>query len=62
MTKKILILGAGGQVARWVIRSLAGRNDVALTLLLRNRAKLATPVPANAAVRSGDVLEQPLLR
>ncbi|MCC7641967.1 MULTISPECIES: NAD(P)H-binding protein [unclassified Janthinobacterium] len=60
--KKIVIPGAGGQVAQWVIRALAGREDIALTLLLRNPAKLPAPVPANAAVLAGDVLDQALLR
>ncbi|MGF6114613.1 uncharacterized protein YbjT (DUF2867 family) [Janthinobacterium lividum] len=60
--KKILILGAGGQVAQWVIRALAGREDIALTLLLRNPGKLSTPVPANGTVLAGDVLDQALLR
>ena len=60
--KKILILGAGGQVAQWVIRALAGRDNIALTLLLRNPAKLPTPVRANASVLAGDVLDQALLR
>lgn len=60
--KKILILGAGGQVAQWVIRALAGREDIALTLLLRNPGKLPTPVPANGTVLAGDVLDQALLR
>ena len=62
MMKKILILGAGGQVARWVIRALAGREDIALTLLLRNPSKLPTPVPANGTVLAGDVLDQALLQ
>ena len=57
-----MILGAGGQVAQWVIRALAGRDDIALTLLLRNPAKLPTPVRANASVLAGDVLDQALLR
>ncbi|WP_230503114.1 SDR family oxidoreductase [Janthinobacterium sp. FW305-128] len=60
--KKILILGAGGQVAQWVIRAFAGRKDFALTLLLRNPGKLPTPVPANSSVLAGDVLDQALLR
>ncbi|PHV29527.1 NAD-dependent dehydratase [Janthinobacterium sp. BJB426] len=60
--KKILILGAGGQVAQWVIRALAGSEDIALTLYLRNPGKLPTPVPANSTVLAGDVLDQALLR
>lgn len=60
--KKILILGAGGQVAQWVIRALAGRDNIALTLLLRNPGKLPTPVPSNGTVLAGDVLDQALLR
>jgi uncharacterized protein YbjT (DUF2867 family) len=60
--KKILILGAGGQVAQWVIRAFAGRDSIALTLLLRNPGKLPTPVPANGNVLAGDVLDQALLR
>lgn len=60
--KKILILGAGGKVAQWVIRAFAGREDIALTLLLRNPGKLPTPVPANGTVLAGDVLDQALLR
>ncbi|MGK5040842.1 SDR family oxidoreductase [Janthinobacterium sp. GB1R12] len=60
--KKILILGAGGQVAQWVIRAFAGRKDFALTLLLRNPGKLPTPIPANGSVLAGDVLDQALLR
>lgn len=62
MMKKILILGAGGQVAQWVIRALAGREDIALTLLLRNPGKLPMPVPANGTLLAGDVLDQALLR
>jgi len=60
--KKILILGAGGQVAQWVIRALAGRDNIALTLLLRNPGKLPTPVSPNGTVLAGDVLDQALLR
>jgi uncharacterized protein YbjT (DUF2867 family) len=31
MMKKILILGAGGKLAQWVIRALAGRDNIART-------------------------------
>lgn len=61
MIKKILILGAGGQVAQCVIRALAGRDNIALTLLLRNPGKLPTPVPPNGTVLAGDVLDQSML-
>jgi nucleoside-diphosphate-sugar epimerase len=32
--RKVLVLGAGGQIARWVIDMLANRGDVNLTLFL----------------------------
>ncbi|ULA62975.1 MAG: NAD-dependent dehydratase [Nitrospira sp.] len=56
--KKVLILGAGGQIAQWVIRMLAGAKDSALTLFLRNAGKLAGSVPANARVVEGNVLQK----
>ena len=36
----VLVLGAGGQIARWAIEMLAGE-DVELTLFLRDASKLA---------------------
>ncbi|MHA3902991.1 SDR family oxidoreductase [Castellaniella sp. WN] len=59
--KNILILGAGGQIARWVIRDLADAPDLALTLLVRNPKTLGD-TPANARVVTGDVLNRDLLR
>lgn len=54
--KKVLILGAGGQIARWVIKMLANkRDDVELTLFLRHSKKLKN-APKNAQVVQGDVL------
>ena len=53
--KKALILGAGGQIARWVIEMLAKRDDVELTLFLRHSKKLKN-APKNAQVVQGDVL------
>ncbi|MFT4182798.1 MAG: NAD(P)H-binding protein, partial [Rhizobium sp.] len=52
---KILILGAGGQIARHVVDMLAGRGDAKLTLFLRDAKKLGREVPANARVIEGDV-------
>ncbi|MGH8435559.1 MAG: NAD(P)H-binding protein, partial [Pseudomonas sp.] len=48
--KKVLILGASGQIARWVIQMLANRKDIALTLLVRNPRKLSGSEPGNAKV------------
>jgi uncharacterized protein YbjT (DUF2867 family) len=55
--KKVLILGAGGRIARWVIRMLADAKDLELTLFLRHAGKLRGEVPGNARVIEGDVLD-----
>lgn len=55
---KVLVLGAGGQIARWVIEMLAGSKDVELTLYLRHPRKLHGKVPQNAKVVEGDVLDR----
>jgi uncharacterized protein YbjT (DUF2867 family) len=54
---KVLVLGASGQIARWAIDMLAGRDDVSLTLMLRDASKLRRPAPRNADVVEGDVLD-----
>lgn len=56
----VLILGAGGQIARWVIRMLADDPATRLTLFLRNAKKLSA-VPKNARIVEGDVLDRPTL-
>ncbi|NOJ80391.1 SDR family oxidoreductase [Myxococcus xanthus] len=53
--KNVLILGAGGQIARWVIQLLAGDSNIRLTLFLRNARRLAGE---NAHVVEGDVLDR----
>jgi len=58
---KLLILGASGQIARWVVDMLADQGDAELTLYLRKASKLGRPVPGNARVVEGDVLDAPLL-
>ena len=60
--KNILVLGASGQIARWVVSDLAGRSDVALTLLVRNPKRLSGKEPSNSRVVIGDVLDKKLLR
>lgn len=58
---KVLILGAGGQIARHAIAMLAGNDDVRLTLFARNTARLAD-VPGNASTVQGDVLDAAKLK
>lgn len=52
----VLVLGAGGQIARWAVPMLA-QADVELTLLARDAGDL-TYVPAGARVVEGDVLDR----
>lgn len=58
---KILILGAGGQIARWVIEMLAEDKQAHLTLYLRHKRKLRGKAPSNATVVEGDVLDRKVL-
>ena len=57
----ILVLGAGGQIARWVIEMLADSKDVEMTLYLRHARKLHGKPPKNAKVIEGDVLDRKVL-
>lgn len=57
--KKVLVLGAGGQIARWVIERLADERGVELTLLLRHARNLHAPPRARVVI--GDVLDRKLL-
>jgi uncharacterized protein YbjT (DUF2867 family) len=59
MATKVLVLGAGGQIARWAVDML-GAEDVELTLLARHRSRL-TDVPQGALVIEGDVLNPEVL-
>ena len=60
--KNVLILGASGQIARWVVQALAGDRSVQQTLLLRDPKKLTGQEPANARVIIGSALDNKLLR
>jgi uncharacterized protein YbjT (DUF2867 family) len=53
---RALVLGAGGQIARWAIEMMADE-DIALTLLLRDASKL-TDTPGGARVVEGDMLDR----
>jgi uncharacterized protein YbjT (DUF2867 family) len=54
--KKVLVLGAGGQIARWVIEMLENTHDIELKLFLRDIKKLKGDAPQNAKIVQGDVL------
>lgn len=60
--KNVLILGASGQIAQWVVKALAHEPGVQQTLLLRDPKKLTGSEPANAKVVIGNVLDKKLLR
>ncbi|MCP1647942.1 SDR family oxidoreductase [Pseudomonas nitroreducens] len=60
--KNVLILGATGQIASWVVRGLGSLDEVQQTLLLRDPRKLSGAEPDNARVVIGNVLDQELLR
>lgn len=56
--KKVLVLGAGGQIAHWVIEMLSNNRSIQLTLFLRHSRKLKGSAPKNAQVVQGDVLNK----
>lgn len=60
--KNVVILGATGQIASWVVQGLGQLSGVQQTLLLRDPRKLSGAEPDNARVVIGNVLDQELLR
>ena len=56
-TKNVLVLGAAGQIARWVTQMLATNEEIQLTLYLRQVGKLGASKPKNAKAVQGDVLK-----
>lgn len=59
--KRVLILGANGQIAQWVVSMLAQNIDIQQTLFVRDPSKINYEIPSNAAVVRGDVLDASLL-
>lgn len=55
---RVLIIGAGGRIARHVIEMLAATDDVELTLLARSAAKIES-APPGARIVEGDVTDRP---
>ncbi len=58
---KVLILGASGQIARWVVQMLGERKNIEQTLLVRDPRKLTSTEPTNARIAIGDVMDKKLL-
>ncbi len=57
---KVLVLGAGGQIARHVVSNLAGDDRIAMTLFARDARKLSQNRAASSVVQ-GDVLDRAAL-
>jgi uncharacterized protein YbjT (DUF2867 family) len=58
----VLVLGASGQIAQWVVKSLTNQPEINQTLFLRNPKKLAEFDPAQAQIVVGNVLDRELLK
>ena len=56
--KKVLVLGASGQIAKWVTSMLSADDTVVQTLLVRDPSKLDFEMPRNAQLVVGDVLNR----
>jgi uncharacterized protein YbjT (DUF2867 family) len=54
--KNVIILGASGQIARRVTDILLKKNDINLTLFLRDRSRLRNKDVSKARIIEGDVL------
>ena len=50
----VLVLGANGQIARWVIDMLSTQTDIKMTLLYRNPIKIKGNEPVNSEIIIGD--------
>jgi len=60
--KKVLVLGATGQIAKWAVEMLANEKDIQQTLFVRDATKLGTSIPSNAVVIEGNVLNYEQLK
>lgn len=54
--KNVIILGASGNIAKHVIEFLVEKNDIKLTLFLRNKNRLRTQDVSKCQIIEGDVL------
>src|SRR6266498_4644062 len=60
--KNVIILGASGNVAKHVIDILAKKDDINLTLFLRNKNKLRNKDVSKARIIEGNVLDYDQLK
>ncbi|QFU04826.1 NmrA-like family protein [Pseudoalteromonas sp. THAF3] len=56
--ENVVILGASGQIASWVVVMLANIDDIRMRLVVRDASKLQGELPNNADVVTADVLNQ----
>lgn len=55
--KNVIILGASGNIAKYVIDILVKEDDINLTLFLRNKKRLSNKDVSNCRIIEGNVLE-----
>ncbi len=60
--KNVIVLGAGGSLAEYVIEELNKQTDVHLTLFLRNKKRLKLPENSDWTVIEGDVMDYATLK
>ncbi|MDQ1612844.1 MAG: hypothetical protein QOG00_2775 [Pyrinomonadaceae bacterium] len=60
--KNVIILGAGGQIARHVIDILVQKDDINLTRFLRDKSRLGNKDVSKSRIVEGDVLDYDQLK
>ncbi|MGG9964780.1 NAD(P)H-binding protein [Ferruginibacter sp. SUN106] len=54
--KKVIIIGAAGSLAQYVIESIKGLKNIELTLFVRNKSRLHKSIAENCIVVEGDAM------
>lgn len=60
--KKVIIIGASGSLAEYVIDKLQKQHDIQLTLYLRNKNRLRNRILENVIIVEGDVMDYGTLK
>lgn len=60
--RKVLIVGANGSLAKYVITALKGIDNVSLTLFVRNKNALQIPTRQGCTIIEGDVMQYNSIR